>query len=301
MLLAAAFVLTACSDKPAKSESSGVSDTDSSYYGVHFSDTGESLSTSSTHIDHSSQTSSDKNTESAATAQSIPSNSSSRTSSGSNSDTQSRTSSTHTTITYYYTDDTGEHSTETDTVLDVSSEPTAPSSSMNESDTSSDSSTDTETDPDSDETDTAPAGSFEEDDLTISFDGASIAYGQSMSDIISAIGEPLSTSEIPNEANPELPLKVYNYDYFYIEAAPDDISGDYIAVSMEIFDNSLKTQKGVHVGMTVQEAVAVYGSDMMIVGDDYRYYIGGNYLYLYIQNDIVANIGFGFDADVAQE
>ena len=72
-------------------------------------------------------------------------------------------------------------------------------------------------------------------------------------------------------------------------------------MASKVFDEKLsvrETEKLVKVGMTAEEACAVYGEDYLQYEEEYRYYIGNKYMYFYVQNGIVANIGYSFDNEL---
>ena len=302
-----AMNLAACKDKNDGNDPSAV-DTDSSYYGVNYTDTGDSgIHNSSANIDHSSSgekssSSSSSKAETSSVSKSSAASKSSSSASVSSNTTSRSTSSRTTIITYYYYDDEGEHSTDTevsvndDTDSESSSE-TEVTSSENKS--STDTSTDTESDTSTD-SDTAvePTGEFTESDLVFNIDDVLITYDQDIAEIVSAFGEPESIDNIPNESNPEFDIQIYNYEKFFIIAAPSADGSVYTVSGMEIFSDTLSTEKGIHIGMTLEEAEQVYGKDAVTYGDEYRYYYDSRYMYLYVQNGIIANIGFGYDNEL---
>ena len=329
IFLFAVFSFSAC-DENIDPPQSG-----SSYSVVNYTDTGDSGSkhtVSSTMVDHSSQSDSIVSFSSRASDTEIK-NTSSKSSETSKSNASSKTSSrasassgssTKTIVTYYYYDDEGEHSTDTEISINTESSETTVASDISsqaidsehkeETDTESNviSEPDTETETESDsaapsdpDTDTQietdiPQGEFTEDDLILTYGYTQIKYGQNIDAIVASIEEePHHIDEIPNEENPDHPIKIYNFEHFTIETTPSEDGKIYRATGMQIFDDIVKTDKGAYVGMSADEAVDIYGNNMMIYGDEYRYYIGSKYMYLYIQNNIVANIGFGFDKEVA--
>ena len=61
---------------------------------------------------------------------------------------------------------------------------------------------------------------------------------------------------------------------------------------------SAEDLKDIKIGDSIQKVFDVYGSDWMRCEDEYRYYIGNSYMYFYVQNGIVANIGYSFDNEL---
>lgn len=307
MLTAATMTLSGCSDNT-NGESSKSADTDSSYYGVNYTDTGDPESgfgNSTANVDHSSAASDDKKASGNETSAENVSSDRRRQSSRS-SDASSKGTTTKTTVTYYYTDENGEHATDTEVYITTDTDVRSVSSvtsSAAESETDTARSTDTDTDISTDAASETPVsvGSFDESDLTFEYSGALITYGANIEDIVAVIGEPVHIDNIPNGENPEFDNKTYNYELFSIETEPSQDGTVYTVCGMQIFDDSLSTSKGVYIGMPTIEAVRTYGNDYMICDDEYRYYIGSRYMYLYVQNSIVANIGYGYDKDLSTE
>ena len=220
------------------------------------------------------------------------------------SDSKSDSSNSGTTITYYY------YTTEDN---DPGNETSSENESRNDSDSSGSESSSTDSDAedtdistDTDDTDTSsgsdtdvsPEVQLVEGDLVLSYGDTRITYETDIDKLIDAINEqPLHIEKIPNPDNPEFDILIYNFEHFSIEAVPSADGTEYYASSMEAFDESVETNKGVHVGMTLEQVTAVYGTAEVIRDDEHRYYVCDRYLYMYVQNDIVANIGFGKDVD----
>lgn len=312
LMIAAFACMTACDKDSGDTSSAFSSETDSSYYGVNYTDTGDSVASngnSSVKIDHTSsaQKSEAESSQAASSkAQSTPSDKQG----ASSSESASSKATTKTVVTYYYYDDEGEHSTDTEIEVTSSSESTEQSSeaSSKDTDTDVDSSQTQSSDPTSEtesssETDSAQSdtdsGEFTKDDLTITLNGVAVTFGMDIAEIEAAFDEqPIHIDNIHNANNPEFDIKTYNYEHFSIRVEPSEDGSVYTVTGIQIFDDSTPTDKGVTVGMSAQDAAVVYGDSVMICGDEYRYYIGSEYMYLYIQNDIVANIGYGIDPDI---
>ncbi len=140
-------------------------------------------------------------------------------------------------------------------------------------------------------------GDFSENDLNVVLNGIEVAVGQSIDNIESEIGTPLSIIDITPESEQGDLKKVYNYDCFCIEATFFNEENICVITGIQIFDNSVETEKGIRIGMSVSDAVAVYGLETISHGDYSRYYIDNRYMYLYVPNGIIANIGYGIDLD----
>ena len=219
-----------------------------------------------------------------------------------------------TTTTYYYTeyseedtdeggmnivDDNSHHNTDTasdtasDTDTDVSTE--SDSDSDTDIDVSSDtqtySGTDSDTQTDSENTD-SEVRHFTEADLDFVINGERVKLGDNISDVLPMLGEPLNISELPMGGSS------YSFDGFTVNTAANGEEQIETVVSVEIFSDTIETEKYVRVGMTAEEACAVYGEDYLQYEDEYRYYIDNKYMYFYVQNGIVANIGYSIDSEL---
>lgn len=293
-------------NETAGNSSLNIEDTDSSYYSVNYKDTGDpekSLGNSSANVDHSAVLVNSYTTSSAVS--SIVSSVSSNSKKSDTTRSNESGSMVKTTVTFYYSDEYGEHSTDTEVYVMTDTEVPSVSDAVSKiSDTDTDSeivsepSTDTSTD--SDVQPIVSSGEFTYDDLSFAYEGTVISCGLDISIITETLGEPKHITNIPNPNNSEFDIKTYNYDHFSIETAPSDDGSIYTVVGVQIFDDSVGTNKGVKIGMTVEDAIEVYGNDVKVFDDEYRYYVGNDYMYLYVQNGIIANIGYGYDSEIAE-
>ncbi len=277
-------------------------DTDSSYYAVNYTDTGDpqsKLGNSSVNVDHSSHSSVNEASEAGIGSQIVSSDTRRH---SSDSDTSSGGTTTKTTVTYYYTDENGEHSTDTEIYISSETDISALSSvivSSSELASETDISADSDTESFSDlYSQAGVTGSFDESDLVFEYNGASLYYGASIDSIVSVLGDPIHIDSFTNSKNPDKEFKTYNYELFSIDAEPSENGSSYTVTGFQIFDDQLKTAKGARIGMSALDVVNIYGADYMICDDEYRYYIGNRYFYLYVQNGVVANIGCGFDPEI---
>ena len=181
--------------------------------------------------------------------------------------------------------------TATDTETENSADNDSVSDTESESDTQTESSSDTNSETVSDQTDSDTI-KFTEADLDFVVNGERIKLGESMTDALKLLGEPLNISELPFGG------KSYSFDGFTVNTKLIDDHKDETIISIEIFSDTIETEKLVKVGMTAEEACAVYGEDYLQYEEEYRYYIGNKYMYFYVQNGIVANIGYSFDNEL---
>lgn len=320
ILAASAAVCIAGCDDTADVHSDKPSGLDSSYYGVNYTDTGDPdnlIGNSSAKIEHSSHI----KEQSALVSKTDPSSEESvistedkRRPKQNNSSAVSKVTTIKTTITVYYTDEAGEHSTDTDVYIDPDTdveELSSELSSVFESriDSDNDPNTDTEIDTDTngvsdseadtDSEQTEVYGSFESSDLIFIYGESNISYGDNIETVVASIGKPLHIDSIPNAENAQFDNKTYNYEYFTIETEPSYDGSVYTVCGLQVFDEDLTTEKGLKIGMSETDAVKIYGNDYLVYDDEYRYYIERQYMYLYIQNGIVANYGYGYDKNIA--
>lgn len=318
MMLAISFAvvnLTACGVEANNDSKNENTDINSSHYSVNYTDVGDESSSRSNVSENVDRSQPEKETSKAQTAKEAEKNSSITSPNASenvkNSSVTTSGITNKTTVTYYYTDDTGEQHA-TDTEIDVSTDASNsddPSKTTSENKTSSeeeqvnedsdvqseiteDTDTDLEEDTDSDDTEIAQ-GSFEEEDLVIYYEGAAITLGASMNDIINAIGNPDTDHDVGDSADDK--RKEFSYiNLFSFEAVPNEDVSDYTITMIEFFDHNLATEKGVHIDTTVEEVRKVYGPEDEIENGEYRYYYGDKYLFLGVQNDIVSDFGYRY-------
>lgn len=329
--------LTACTDdnKDNFSSASPNVEKDNSFYSVNYTNTNDSAmsrSNSTSTVERSSTLDSksesknsnsqysDSQSETRRSSNNTSTKAISAASSQLSSSEKSDTRTTKTTITYYYYDEDGAaHSTDseidteetvetdvasesqsydTDSDSDISSKLNKDTDTATDSEQSSDSDTNHHSEPSTEVDTDVISGEFTEEDLIFVYDNTEIVYGKNIESVIEGIGEPLHIENIPNEYDPQHDRKIYNYEHFSIETTPDESGTVYTVVETQIFDDSIKTSKGAHIGMSIDNATALYGNNVMIYGDEYRYYIGSRFMYFYVQNEIVANIGYGYDSDI---
>ena len=88
--------------------------------------------------------------------------------------------------------------------------------------------------------------------------------------------------------------KVFTYDGYEITTYPKT-DGDYIQ-DVNVSSETIKTDKGVGVGSTLEDIEAAYGKDYTVSGKMYEYYQDDTkYIYFFILNDVVQYYGYGMD------
>ena len=315
----AAANMTACSVGANNDSKDTDLSNSSSYYSVNYTDVGEETSSHS-NVSESvgrSQIEQDTNTAKNAREAAQNKNNSNPENDSQNAKSSSETSSgitNKTTVTYYYTDEEGEqHSTDTsiDTPADGNDSDNSSSAATFDSKTSSPEDDEKNSDSDvqseiSDNTDTdtqeavdsddieVSQGFFAEEDLIFYYNGSPIMLGENIDDVVATIGEPGNIKENTFDDDPDVTNKVYFYDGFSIEATSGADDSVYTVITIEVFDRSLSTEKGVHIDMTVEEIKKIYGQEDEIVDGEYRYYSGDRYLFLGVQNDVVSDLGYRF-------
>ena len=200
--------------------------------------------------------------------------------------------------TYYYYYETEETDTTTDTEV-VSTVTDSTDSEENDDVTDSDSET-SETDSETAQTDSENSdivSGFSESDLDFVIGDTRIKLGDIISDYEDVLGEPIHVTDVKN-ADGEVIGKTYDYQDFSINTTPDEKNENDIIASIEIFSDNISTEKGLKTGMGIDMVTSVYGSEWMLYEDEYRYYVGNSYIYFYVQNGIVANIGYNIDKDM---
>lgn len=88
--------------------------------------------------------------------------------------------------------------------------------------------------------------------------------------------------------------KVFTYDGYEITTYPK-ADGDYIQ-DVNVSSETIRTDKGVGVGSTLEDIEAAYGKDYTVSGKMYEYYQDDTkYIYFFILNDVVQYYGYGMD------
>ncbi len=276
---------SACDDKKQQVK-------DDNYSLVNYTDTGESASSMNSKtadIEHST-VSSDVTFESeevsspdnSDTAKTPVSENSKSVSSASSKNTVSTVSNTVNTITYYYEEidtenSTSQTSSEVETDSDVPSEP--------DTDSDDSSNTDISSTP-SDFEEPVTVGSYTAEDIAFYYNGEKIYLGDSIDSVFNIIGEPDDTEE-----------NVYYYNGITVTTSSENGSEAYVD-SLQFFLKDFSTEKGITIGAAYEDVIKAYGNSNTVVNDEHRYYVGNEYMYFDIQNNIVANIGYRIDREV---
>lgn len=191
-------------------------------------------------------------------------------------------------ITYYYEDEEVPVNSEVVSEIENNEEPPV--------DTECD--TDTETFSDSDNTSSVheqleepiALGSFSKNDIAFTYNSGKIYLGDNIKTAVEILGEPNAVDS-----------NSYNYSDFWILIKQDENEEDELVEEIQIFSNTLETEKGIKIGMTGEDVIKTYGNSSAVVNDEYRYYIGNKYMYFYISNGTVANMGYRIDREVDAE
>ena len=169
-----------------------------------------------------------------------------------------------------------------------------------DTDTNTDSAAaDTETETDSEATDTAADAEpvTVENDLRLSTDGIYVDLNDDMDFVLENLGE----ADNVTTAGACLgggDIKLYTYDGFEITAYPKSAdSEDYIVASIKLTDSSVETERGVHIGTPIEEALNAYGKDYETLGaSTYKYKTSdGSYIMISAEDDVVAEIIISLD------
>ncbi len=88
--------------------------------------------------------------------------------------------------------------------------------------------------------------------------------------------------------------KVFTYDGYEVTTYPK-ADGDYIQ-DVSISSDTIKTDKGIGVGSTIEDIEKAYGNDYTVSGKMYEYYQDDTkYMYFFILNDVVQYYGYGMN------
>ena len=121
--------------------------------------------------------------------------------------------------------------------------------------------------------------------MNFSYNGSSFTVGNNMQDILAILGDPIVYSSDNN---------MYVYAQFIIYAHTDD-GVNYYAYDIEITDENVYTNEGIHIGSTADEVISAYGtgSNYSAIGDYINYYsTPTTYFYFKMENGVVSKMGY---------
>ncbi len=146
---------------------------------------------------------------------------------------------------------------------------------------------------DSSDATTTDAGN-ETAECSYTINNVNIVPGTDFADTLKALGEPLDYSEAASCYFDGMD-KSYVYEGYTILTYP---SGDRDFIQdINITSDSLKTDKGITVGSTLEDMTSAYGEDYKNIGSTYKYYFDDKtYVYFFFQNDAVKNFGYAIEA-----
>ena len=152
----------------------------------------------------------------------------------------------------------------------------------------------TVSDPDTD----IDEGEYSQSDIALFINNEKIYLGDKIDDALKIMGEPNSIEDISPGSGSDTERKMYNYDGYWVTAEKSEDSDEFTVYSAQIFYDTIETEKGVKIGMSLSDVIKIYGNGSSVVNDEHRYYCENKYMYFYIQNDIVADIGYRIDPNV---
>lgn len=130
---------------------------------------------------------------------------------------------------------------------------------------------------------------FTSDDLIFRYNGNEIYLDENINDVKSKLGEPNDTIIAPS-CYYDGDDKTFVYNGFSVTTYPDG-DNDYV-VSITITEAGISTEKGAEVGMSINDVLAIYGDSYSQNGSNYQYQIDDKYIYFYVEDDTVQEIGF---------
>lgn len=127
------------------------------------------------------------------------------------------------------------------------------------------------------------AGSFDSSDLYVYYGGSSLTVNQDISTFI-----PASSVDSSPSCYYEGDDKIFHYGDMDVYTYP---SGgiDYV-LEITLVSPNVSTAKGLSVGMTLDDAVSMYGA-YSEGGGVYSWYSGGTYMYVTASGDVITSIG----------
>ena len=125
--------------------------------------------------------------------------------------------------------------------------------------------------------------------------GIRIVPGEDFAEALDKLGEPLEYKEAASCYYDGMD-KIYSYDGFEITTYP--VKDRDFVQDICISSDSLKTDKGITVGSSLEDVIKAYGEDYELKGKMYRYFCSDDtYRYFFITNDAVKYFGYGINAD----
>lgn len=107
--------------------------------------------------------------------------------------------------------------------------------------------------------------------------------------IVAELGDPVEYFEAASCAFQGLD-KIYYYNGFELGTYPN---GDRDFVSyVNLLDDSVSTDKGVYLGVTLEEVTAAYGNDYTVEGTSYVYQLGVTKLTFIVEENVVTSITY---------
>lgn len=126
--------------------------------------------------------------------------------------------------------------------------------------------------------------------FSVTWQGVTIVPGEAFD--AAALPEPASVYQVPSCAV-EGTDNVYNYQEFEVTAF-EDSEGERV-YCIYFIDPNMKTAEGLATGDSVEDAVAIYGTDYTVDGTAYIYARGNTLLRLITQDDKVISIEYLLD------
>lgn len=136
----------------------------------------------------------------------------------------------------------------------------------------------------------AAVGSFSGNDLTFSYGGGNGTLFYDASGLISALGAPSSVEEAQGCLSNGADMKVYHYGGIAVSVYIE--GGSEILYDITITSGSYPTSRGLAVGMSYADCVAIYGEGTDCGGGLYCYGSGSAYLYIQTSGGTVTSINY---------
>ena len=131
-----------------------------------------------------------------------------------------------------------------------------------------------------------------DDKYTFTYEGIDIVLGAEAGPIVKALGEPKHVFEDPSCAFEGID-KMYYYDGFIVNTYPDG-DKDYV-LSVVFSDDSVKTDKGIYLGMTLEDITKAYGDGYENDLGLYTYTLGLTELSFIIEDGKIADIKYYYN------
>ncbi|MFI3324898.1 MAG: hypothetical protein R3Y35_01840 [Clostridia bacterium] len=134
----------------------------------------------------------------------------------------------------------------------------------------------------------------DEENIIFTYGGVDIQMGVNFADVYDDLGEENSYFEAASCAFDGLD-KIYYYSGIEISTYPEG-DEDFVSV-ISLKDDTIETDAGVYIGMNIDMALELQGSDYTVDGVAYTYSFANSYLTFFTEDDTIIAITYGVNQE----